>query len=348
MIKLILYTTATKKFDITNLVKDVTWSGDINTLGRQLDVSLQVATASGKEVVIDIEPGNMVIFYQNSEELFRGYIFNKTIDDKGAESLTCYDQLIYLSKNSDTIFIKNKSASDIIISTLKKYKIPVGKIEPTNFKIKKLLLSGKTLSDIFTESLLETKKSTRKSYKISSDKGKVNMVSREKASKKTISVSDIISGSRQISIDELKTQVKVEKGSFETTEKTTTDKQGTKSTKDDVKVTETVGASYRSFVASNPKLIAKFGIMQHLESVDDKTTIASMKKQAQTLLQQMSKPDTTISIDFIGQNDCITGNIIQVRDEITDIIGNYYITSDSHSWSGGSHKMGLQLSNKLE
>jgi hypothetical protein len=153
---------------------------------------------------------------------------------------------------------------------------------------------------------------------------------------------------KEISIDELKTQVKVEKGSFETTEKTTTNKQGTKTTKDDVKVTETVGASYRSFVASNPNLIADFGIMQHLESADDKASIASMKKQAEALLQQMSKPNTTISIDFIGQNDCITGNIIQVRDEITDIIGNYYITSDSHSWSSGSHKMGLQLSNKLE
>jgi len=348
MIKLILYKTSTKKFDITNLVKDVTWSGDINTLGRQLDVSLQAASISGKDVVIDIQPGNMVIFYQNSEELFRGYIFNKSIDDKGAESLTCYDQLIYLSKNSDTMFIKNKSASDIIISTLKKYRIPVGKIEPTNFKIKKLLVSSKSLSDIFKESLLETKKFTKKSYKIYSAKGKVYMVSRSNASKKTISVSDIISGSRETSIEELRTQVKVEKGSFETTEKVTTDKQGTKTRKDDVKVTEIIGPSYRAFVVSNPNLIDDYGIMQYLESADDKASLDSMKKQAESLLQQLSKPETTINIDFIGQNDCITGNIIQVRNEITDIIGNYYITSDSHSWSAGSHKMGLQLSNKLE
>lgn len=322
-----LLKSTSQNYNVSNLVKDVTWSGDINTMARTADITLSTAADLDKDVLIEFEVGNMILLYEDNVEFFRGYIFRKGIDSDGQVTLTCFDQLIYLSNNSHTILIKNKSASDIIVSMLKKFNLKIGSIESTNHKIKQLYLDSKSLSDIFTESLVETKKYTKKSYRIYSEKGLVYMKSREKASKSTLGITDVISASRETSIEDLRTQVMVEKGSME-------------AKKDETK--------YKSHVVKNEKMIEKYGIMQHVESADDKASLDTMKKQASSLLDQLSKPSETISIEFLGKIDCITGNRISVKNEIANILGEYYITSDSHNFSGGVHKMTLQFSNKLE
>lgn len=325
MIKVIIFKNNGEKFDITNLVTDINWSGDINNYHRQLEISLQNANNYSGDNLVEHNVGDLVLFYYNNEELFRGLIFKRSMSHTGKESLLAYDELIYTVKNSDTLLVKNKQASDVINLLFKKFGIAIGSIEKTNYKIKKLLFENQAINEIIKTCLEETRKNTGKLYHLYSIKGEAYLKSRQNSSKATISVDNIISGTNEISIEDTKTQVLITKGSFDSKEN-----------------------KFVSYVEKDSELAKKFGIMQHVESVDEKTNVAQMKVKAKALLNQLKQPNKTISIDFIGDPSCITGNIIEVYDKISNISGRYYITSDNHSFSNGVHKMTLQLSNKLE
>jgi hypothetical protein len=317
---------STNKYNITSMLKNVDWSGDINTYPRTLQVNVQNANNLTKGKLISFKPGRTVILYIDGVEKFRGYVFKTSINEKGEQSLTCYDNLIYLTKNSETMIIKNQSASDVISSLCKKFGVPVGSIEATGYKIKKMVCQGKALSDIFSDSLKVTKTGNGKLYLLRSEKGKAYLKSRKNAAHITVSVTNIISGNYEVSIEELKNQVKVEKGQIDSKEK---------------------DSKYSSVTEKDSSSIDTYGIMQQIESADDKDTISMMSSKAKKLLKQLKEPTKTYSVDFIGHPDCITGNKISIKNEILGFSGTYYITADSHSFDGGVHKMSLQLSTNI-
>lgn len=323
-VKVVIYNGG-NSINITNLVKSVEWTGDIKTLPRSINVELKNVNDIKGHLLVQYNLGNLVIFYKDNIELFRGFIFTRSMSNSGDESFTAYDELVYTTKNSDDIFVKNKSASDIIISECKKFGIAIGSIESTGHKISKLVFTGAALNEIFEDCLDETRKYTKKSYKIYSKQGKVYMVSREKAQKSTIKITDVITSSRDISIEDTKTQVLVTKGSIE----------------GDGEV------KYSTYTAKDSAKANLYGVMQHVETVDDKTSYDAMKKKATSILAGLSSIDDTLSIDFIGDVNCITGNKIDIYDDLSGAAGSYYITSDKHNFSDGTYKMSLQLSKKL-
>jgi hypothetical protein len=326
LIKVVLYKSSSTAYDITGLVSSITWSGDIDTLFRKVDISFK-NTNDGKKVNFNYDLGSLVMVYDSGTEIFRGYVFTRDIDSKGEDSLVAYDQLIYAGKNNVSVLVKNKMASDIIKSEFRKFGIPLGSIESTKYKIPKKVFQSETLGEMVKQLLEETRKSTGKRYVLGTKKGKVFLKSREQSTLLTIRVDDIISGSKSFSIEDLKNQVLVYKGSLE----------GGKDTK-----------KYEEYVSKSSSSINKYGVMQHVESVDDDTSYNSMKNKSRQLLKEMNKVDETISIEFLGDSSCITGNIVDITNVMTGIKGRYYITSDSHSFSDGIHKMTLQLSKRLE
>lgn len=347
MIKLILMKRPGEKLDITNLVTNVSWSGDENTFPRKLDIQLtNTKNINNGGRLIGYDVGNPIFFYEDGVELFRGFLFSRTLASDGNESVVAYDELIYLTKISDTILVKNKQASDVLVTLMKKYGAPVGNIKPTGFKIKKQLLENKTITDMATDMFDETRKANGKSFKLRSLKGKIDLIERASAAVKTISVDNVISATNEFSLDEVRTQVKVTKGTLDPPETkvvkpTTTKKPGPKpKPKKD-------NSAFVTYVTKDANAIERFGVMQHLESMDDTSTMAQMKAKADSLLKELKVPVTTISIEFVGHSSCITGNIIEVKDSLSNISGRYYISSDNHTWSNGVHKMSLQLSKRL-
>jgi hypothetical protein len=313
-------------YDITNLVTDITWSGDINTYSRTLSLSV-MNTEDMEKRLIKFDVGHMVFFYVDNKEVFRGYLFKLDMGSDGKETLTCYDMLIYTAKNSDTMLIKNKTASEIVTMLCKKYDMPIGKIQSTGYKISKKLCENQTLDSIIKDALDETKANTNgKGYRLYSEKGKVNLVGRYGAAQTSISVNNLISASKEKSIEDLKNKVMVTKGSLESDSE----------------------VKFASETVTDTASTKKYGTMQHVEQVDDTDSTSKMKAKAKSLLKDLSQPTQTLSIEFIGDVSCVTGNIIHIQNNLIDAKGSYYITSDSHTFSGGSHKMTLQLSTKLE
>jgi hypothetical protein len=316
------------------MLKDVSWSGDINTLPRNIDVQLMNSVdKQGDKRAVPFDVGDMVILKYDDSEIFRGFIFKRSIDEIGSESFTAYDELIYAVKNSTSTIVKKKTASAVITEQMKKFGIEIGSIESTKIVIPKKVFQGSSINEIWEQCLEYEKSKTGKSYHIFSSKGKVYMWSREKASKATISINDIISGTQEVSIEDLKTQVLVTKGNIDPTA-------------EDAKSKDFV--PYKEVLIVDKEGVQRYGQLQTVEEADDKDTLASMKNRGNTILGSSNKPETTSNIDFIGNVNCITGRIIEVTDPTIGLSGVYYITSDNHTFSNGVHKMSLQISKKLE
>ena len=84
--------------------------------------------------------------------------------------------------------------------------------------------------------------------------------------------------------------------------------------------------------------LKKFGVFQEIYSKEegiDETT------GAKNLLKVI--PTQTIKISAIGDINCLSCYFVEVRDTAASLSGKYWISSDSHTFENGTHKMELEL-----
>jgi len=303
---------------LTDIVQEITWSGDVNLAYRSLVITL-VNTLNGKEPEITFELGKEIRFLSEDMELFRGFIFRTSIDQGGMMSLTVYDANVYLVKNEDTRKFTNMTASQIVRSLCNDFGIAYGTIEDTGYVIPKLVLRDMTLWNMMVTALTVTLKQTGRRYYIYADKGALHLVARKKRVAKYVieSATNLTSASYAQSIEDLRNQVRVIGG-------------------DDKKpLTSTV---------KDAASITRFGIMQHLENADSDATAAQVKQLAEQRLKELNVIDDEATITALGFDDVKSGVCTYVYDKMTGILGGYYVSTDTHTFSNGMHTMSLTLS----
>lgn len=87
----------------------------------------------------------------------------------------------------------------------------------------------------------------------------------------------------------------------------------------------------------NDLSIEKYGIYQEIYTVESGI---EPNTAAQKLLKE---PEQTLSIEVIGNVNCMAGSAVVVMDTTTKMQGMYWIKSDRHTWQGGVHTMQLDL-----
>lgn len=309
--------------DITHFVKSVEWSGHCEKPNRQLNVSI-INTQDGRKQAFKVTEGSQLLFIWNGKPLFTGYVFSFDIDAKGNSSITCYDANIYLLKNKDTRKFVNKKASDIVRQLATDFRIPFGHIEDTGYVIPSLILRDMTLYDMIVTALTLTRKQTGRRYFITNELGKTTLRSvAANPNRFVISAgSNIMSANYSRSIEDTKTRVKVTGG--------------------DKKKPTTA-------IESNGDLQKRFGIMQHVEEMDEKAKPAQVKQRASTLLKELAVINDQASVEALGSPNVFTGVGVYVEEPMTKIIGNYYVSEDTHRFDANRlHTMSLTLSYTLE
>jgi murein DD-endopeptidase MepM/ murein hydrolase activator NlpD len=321
-LKVVLYT-KTKATDISTLVKNVTISGDIKQAGRRCEITFN-NTVNGKTRAVVATVGMGIRVYYNSSEVFRGVLFNSSIDHEGNHSLTCYDYNYYLTKNADSLTFTKVTASQIVRFICKKYGIATGVIEDTKYVFPRLIFRNKTLYEIIITALTETEKKTGRKYGLFSISGKLYL--REFKSQVTKLIIEnghnILSARYEESIEDTRTQVRVTGGS------------------EDNPV---------SVVVRNKTAVDQFGIMQHYEHYDDVKDRAKLTALANKLLNDLSKTNKTIEVEALGIWSVQSGTAVYVREEMTGVKGGFYVIEDSHTVdANGKHTMSLRLSATLD
>lgn len=303
---------------IEPLVKSVTWSGDVAQPHRTIAVSFS-NTLDAENVRIAFELGKELRFYADNVGLFRGVIFSYDINDKGDATIIAHDENVYLTKNVDTQKFVKMTAGSIVRSLCKTFTIPTGTIAETGYVIPKLILRNMTLWDMIVTALTETRKQNNRKFFVYSREGKLFL--REKKDEVVRWMLEdgvnIISATRSQSIEEMRTAVKAIGG-------------------DDKKPV--------TFTAKDSALIAKYGLMQHVESADSDATSSQIQQLAKERLKELGKVTEDVSVTALGNTAVVAGAAVYAFEGMTDIVGGYYVNADTHTFEGGLHTMNVTLS----
>ena len=312
MIKLICQKANGEKLDITNLLIDVTWSGDYKSCARKLEFSLISSSVDKNIPKVDIPLMSMISLYEDDKELFRGFVYEREKSSDNSMSFLCYDYCAKLNDIKVSYNIKNETASSIYNKFLTEYKLNKGDIVGASTPIKKVFL-GTTAYDMIMTAYTEEAKKTGKKYMVytkgdkfySSEKGNVKLKLAFEEGK------NILSSNFKESISDMVNKVII------------VDENGNKSSE-----------------VVNDEWLKTYGLFQEVYKKEENKDANS---EAKAMLNGI---DQSCSLSGFGDTTCITGCGVQVKDTNTGLVGLFYIDSDSHSWSGGSYTIDLELNFK--
>ncbi len=310
--KLTLYLIKGKKtkYDISELLINATWGGQKGSACRTLEFTLindkNIAMAG-----IDIEQGNHVIYKINNDEAFRGIILRQE-EDSSNKTITCkaYDVGVYLSNNTDTFVIKNKTASGIFLNVCKRYNIPVSSTAKTPYIIKSHIQESKKAWDCLLSALSKTYKHTGIRYYIRADKGKLSLSRRSKDVVNLIieTGANVQAYKRVKSYENVVTRIKMydDKNKFKAS-------------------------------SWNVTLESVIGVFQDVISYNKEKNKGQLSKYTRRELMNRDKVDNTLTLTVNGDKRLISGRCVNVIIRPLNISRKYYIDSDTHSFndSGG-------------
>ena len=223
---------------------------------------------------ISFEEGNMIYLLVNDNKIFKGFIFSKSRDKEQIISVKCYDQLRYLSNKQSYTYV-NKKASDIIKMIARDFNLNIGKILDTGFVIGARDEDNQTLLDIILTSLELTFLATNKLYIFYDDFG--NLTLKELSEMNT---NIILADNKDILNFNYKTDI----------DGATYNK--IKLYKDNEKT-----GSREVYIAQDSDNIAKWGLLQYYEKLDDNYNTAQAEELAKNILKAKNKINETLSIN---------------------------------------------------
>lgn len=311
--------------NITPLVGDISWRDSIDTLGIQLDFN--IANNDNGNIPKDIlDIGHMIVLLgeKGNNEIFRGLPVTENKQGRQPIGYSCFDYGFYLNKSKEIYQFKKIKADVAIKKICTDFKIPIGSIISISTIINKIYYD-KELSEIIKDILDIATKSTGIKYRMEFREGKFYI---QKYTDMIIKASFDLGGTiqditdftsnptRSRSIEEMKNSIKIYTGD-----------------ENKIKVVAT---------ARDEKLIKEYGLLQEVQSVDEKD-IAKAKNIANNLLKDLAKITEDNSIELIGNDDVRAGRILEINEPLTGMKGNYLIKDCTHTIKNGIHKMQVGL-----
>jgi hypothetical protein len=306
----ILYSNSNKSEDITELVSQIIWSGSEDEIARQLELEVLNSVQDYYIPELNLKIGGFIILNTNNEkELFQGFILSKEKNSQnGNLSLVCVDALFYANK-SKAIHNFSKKPAEFITKTLcNEAKIAIGSLAVTN--IAQDLPANDTIFKIIKDAYDYAGSINGKKYKISMKQGKLYVEEKTKSANFVV-----ITSENHIS--------------------NSTYKETFENMINVVKIYDDTGKQIGE--VKNNNNIVTYGIFQETYEKEENADYNSVAKN---MLKGIEK---TISIETIGNIDCITGSYVSITDNVLEITGDYTIISDTHTFVEGQHTMSLDL-----
>jgi len=306
----ILYYKDSTSLDISELVSQIVWNGNEEEIARRVELECLNPIQDYYIPKLDIRLGGFIVFYTDSnKELFQGFILSKEKSSQnGNISLTCVDALYYLNKNKSIHNFEKKTAEDIATILCNEVKVVIGTLASTG--IVQDLPANDTIFNIIKDAYNYAGSLSGKYYNIRMNQGKLYIEEKAKSANLILLTSDsnINDSSYKESLEEMINLVKI----YDDTGKQ-------------------IGE------VKNSDNIVTYGIFQDTyEKEENKDSNTS----ANNMLKGIEK---ALSVEVIGNVDCISGSYVSVVDNNLEITGDYTIISDTHTFAEGVHTMSLEL-----
>lgn len=295
------------KIDVSSLISSITWGGNTSDISRKLRIKYLYADQDYYTPKIYPNLGDNIYFYYDNFEIFRGKIY--VISNEGKQvtiELTCYDDSIKLSRSKGIFNFKNTSAETITEQVLNEVGLETGKIPRTGI-LQKSLYSDEGLYTIIKETWENVTIQNGKKYINFMYLGKFYVIETGKDLDITLyGEKDIISISYSADATNIINRVKI----YDTEN-------------------QYIGT------VEEGDLINKFGIFQNVYTKEEDKTPDIVAKEMLKDIKQ------SINIECLGNYRLITGYCLNIQ--VSEKLGRFEITSDTHTWENGGYKTKLEL-----
>lgn len=311
-------------YDITDTVIKVNWSGRKNSPARSVKLTILDDPDIGEEnrTGIDVAEGHHLIMQEDGEELFRGIIMTQDRTQNRELSVTAYDNAIYLSANKGSFKYSKKTATQIFLDVCKRYGISRGQVAQTTYKIPSLVDVNTTIYDILINALSKTYIATGERYYIISKKGQLHLLRRREQISKLV----LETGSEGSQYGNLTAY------SY---------RKSISNTKTRLKIISENGKTMAQWADRN--LEKKIGMMEDVQRPDDSLKKKKLKTQVIVMLDELKKPEQTLSVTAFGISSIISGAAVYISISEIGVGRTFYVDADSHDWDGEYHTMKLTL-----
>lgn len=297
----------------TQMISRYTWSGDLRSCCRTLELELLCTATDSYLPKVDMELGDRVLFSGATKQLFVGTVVTITVaTGAGTKTVRCFDGGFLMNRNEAYYKFTATTPEAIVRRLSADYGIPLGDIAATGYQMSRNYL-GDSLYKIAATGYTLAAAQTGEAYHIGFDLEKLTVRKKQPGSQTLIiqGGSNLISASTTESIEKLVNRVRI------------VDK--------DQKLIAT---------EEDAKSIQLYGLAQQVISQSDDSG-----KQAKKVLAD-NGPTQKISIECLGDESCITGGTVVVHDTFTGLWGLFWIESDTHVWAKGLYTNKLVLNFK--
>ncbi|WP_337100934.1 XkdQ/YqbQ family protein [Paenibacillus sp. YIM B09110] len=306
-------------WDITSIVPSLTYK--TKRIGSASSLSLTLVKGSlFQSDVFAVNVGDVIRVMKDGIGVFYGYVFDIDSGKDESVSITAYDQIRYLLAN-DTYVFTNITASDIVKKIASDFKLQLGTISDTGYKIPKMSEDNKKLLDIICKALDLTVINERGNFFLYDDFGKLSLRNIKEMKLDFVvgdwSLMHDYGYKRSIDSDTYN-YIKV----YQDNKKTG---------KRDI------------HLGQDSANIAKWGRLQLYQQADEKMNEAQIKTFVDQLLTLKNREQKTLSIEALGDLRVRAGFYIPiVIQELA--ISQYFLVEDcTHKFDADAHTMSLEL-----
>jgi hypothetical protein len=302
-------------WDISEVAFDVSWT--TSRVGRPASVDFSLLRNS---MDLTIDNGDIVRIRKNDVNVFYGYTFSVKENQIGEVRIKAYDQIRYLL-NKDTYVFKNISTGDVIRRIAADFKLAVGRVDDTGYKIPSMIEDGQTLLDIIEKANTLTAAITGQLYVFFDDFGELTLRRvNDFQSGFYIGDGSLMTGfdyGREIDSDTYN-RIKLYRDSKETGKR-------------------------EVYLAEDTANIARWGVLQLYESVDEEMNPAQINEMLMQYAKLKNREQKSLKVDAIGDMRVRAGMMISI---IVESIGQnqpMLVDEVKHRFNGTDHTMTLAL-----
>lgn len=309
--RMIDYTDALKKAEITT---------------NRMDSPAKMTFEGVEDDGIALPEGSAVTFTDDGITIFKGFVFTAKRDRYGNVSYTAYDQTRYLKAKQSYTF-ENQSLEQIITQIATDFNLTLGTLEETGYIFPSLIKENETCLDIIFDALSKTIYQTGKIWIFYDDAGALTL--REA---KNLQIATVIGDGSMMTDYEYKRDI---------------DNQ----TYNRVKLARPNADTGRTdvYVYEDTETIAKWGLLQYYDKVDDQLNEAQIDLLCQNYLKYYNKVTQSLTIEAMGIPGIRAGVILPVLiNAVESLSFNRVLLAEkvTHTYEGsGYHKMKIDVKN---
>jgi hypothetical protein len=318
MIEIMLDDKQGKVWDISEVVTDVSWkTSRIGSPG-----SLEFTLIKGglyESRSFSYSNGDIVRFRFNGRDIFFGYIFTIDSGQDEAVKIKAYDQIRYLMTD-DTYVFAGVTAADVLKRITNDVGLKLGRVDVPSYVIPTMVEDGQKLIDIIDKALTLTLINSGVNYVLYDDFGSLALRNVEDL------IVDVMIGDGSLmyafdykrSIDQdTYNRIKLFQDNKDTGKR-------------------------EVHVEQDSASIARWGLLQLYQSVDENMNDAQIKELLSTLSALKNRETRTMKIDAIGDTRIRAGCYVPIVIEEFGVNQPFIIEACTHRF-GGDHTMSLEL-----